>query len=125
MWWPICLSSPRPLAANKALPWFTRTLAGSGKLDHNQVQSGRTAALFLSASHFSLPANGCNFEQLKKQLTVSVSMLKFLLTSLLCLVYASSMAQAPGDGQFGCPDRTQFFSRPSLEFVRISRAAIE
>jgi hypothetical protein len=51
---------------------------------------------------------------------------KFLLTSLLCFVlYASSMAQSPGDGQFGCPDRTQFFARPSLEFVRISRAAIE
>ena len=51
---------------------------------------------------------------------------KFLLASILCFVlYASSMAQAPGDGQFGCPDRSQFFSRPSLEFVRISRAAIE
>ncbi|HET9791040.1 MAG TPA: hypothetical protein VFR08_07040, partial [Candidatus Angelobacter sp.] len=52
-------------------------------------------------------------------------MLKFLLTSLFCFVYASSMAQAPGDGQFGCPDRTQLFPSPSFEFVRISRAAIE
>lgn len=51
---------------------------------------------------------------------------KFLLTSLLCFVFcASSSAQVSGDGQFGCPDRTQFFARPSLEFVRISREAIE
>ena len=51
---------------------------------------------------------------------------KFLLASLFCFVCCvSAVAQTPGDGQFGCPDRTQFFEKPSLQFVRISQQAIE
>jgi hypothetical protein len=62
----------------------------------------------------------------KNSLKYELPMPKFLLASLLCLVCCvSAVAQTSEGGQFGCPDRTQFFEKPSLQFVRISQEAIE
>ena len=47
-----------------------------------------------------------------------------LLSATFLLSCALSLAQSPGDGQFGCPGPTQFFGNPSLAFTPLSQADV-
>jgi hypothetical protein len=51
---------------------------------------------------------------------------KFPLLLFACLLLSCvlTVAQSPGDGQFGCPGPTQFFGNTSLAFAPLSQAAI-
>lgn len=52
---------------------------------------------------------------------------KLFLFLSACLLLSSipSLGQSPGDGQFGCPGPTQFFTKPTLVFLPLSKDLID
>ena len=49
----------------------------------------------------------------------------FLVFLLSIVAVCAAAAQSGGDGQFGCPGRTQFFSKVDLQFAPVGQDAIE